>query len=75
MVVFSEDKRDSLGDVRGHALGWHLAPGTKVFACEFAIDVFDGADLCREYDAETGLPLWQGPEHREPAQDPGLDSR
>ena len=51
----------TLGDDRGRAFGGHLAPGTRVFACEFTIDVFQGEDLVRGHDEPTGLPLW--PEH------------
>ena len=51
----------TLGDDQGLAFGGHLAPGTRVFACEFTIDVFQGEDLVRGHDEPTGLPLW--PEH------------
>ncbi|MHC1742461.1 MAG: PPC domain-containing DNA-binding protein [Syntrophobacteraceae bacterium] len=51
----------TLGDDEGSAFGGHLAPGTVIFACEFVLQVFDGPDLVREFDDETGLPLWQLP--------------
>ncbi|HSH69089.1 MAG TPA: PPC domain-containing DNA-binding protein [Deferrisomatales bacterium] len=51
----------TLGDDQGRAFGGHLAPGTRVFACEFTLDVFRGEDLVRRHDEPTGLPLW--PEH------------
>ncbi len=49
----------TLADASGQAFGGHLAPGTIVFACEWVIEAFDGPPLVREYDAETGLPLWK----------------
>jgi len=48
----------TLGDAEGRACGGHLAPGTVVFACEYIIEAFDGAELHRGLDAATGLPLW-----------------
>ncbi len=48
----------TLGEEDGRALGGHLAPGTRVFACEFTLDVLAGPALTRGYDEETGLPLW-----------------
>jgi len=48
----------TLADDEARAFGGHLAPGTIVFACEFCIQVFDGPELSRSFDAETGLPLW-----------------
>jgi predicted DNA-binding protein with PD1-like motif len=48
----------TLADEKGIAHGGHLAPGTKVFACEFVIEAFDGPRFERGYDEETGLPLW-----------------
>lgn len=48
----------TLADDRGRAFGGHLAPGTIVFACEFCVQAFDGAELRRAPDDETGLPLW-----------------
>ena len=51
----------TLGDDRGRTFGGHLARGTRVFACEFTMDVFRGEDLVRGHDKPTGLPLW--PEH------------
>ena len=51
----------TLGDDRGRTFGGYQAPGTRVFACEFTFDVFQGEDLVRGYDEPTGLPLW--PEH------------
>jgi predicted DNA-binding protein with PD1-like motif len=49
----------TLSNASGEAFGGHLAPGCKVFACEFNIEIFKGDDLVRGYDEETGLPLWQ----------------
>jgi predicted DNA-binding protein with PD1-like motif len=48
----------TLADRAGRAIGGHLAPGTVVFACEFVVEVFEGADFIRGYDQATGLPLW-----------------
>ena len=49
----------TLADKDGHAYGGHLAPGTIVFACEFVITAYDGPEFVRDYDEETGLPLWR----------------
>ncbi len=48
----------TLADENGNVFGGHLAPGTVTFACEYVINVFSGAELKREFDEETGLPLW-----------------
>lgn len=48
----------TLADHAGKAFGGHLAPGTVVFACEYVIEAFDGEDLERGLDDQTGLPLW-----------------
>jgi len=50
----------TLGDAQGRAFGGHLAPGTRVFACEFTVEVLEGAELHRGHDEATGLPLWPG---------------
>jgi predicted DNA-binding protein with PD1-like motif len=49
----------TLADSRGNAYGGHLVPGTKVFACEFIIQTFEGEDFKRANDRKTGLKLWQ----------------
>ena len=49
----------ALGDEAGKMYGGHLEDGTKVFACEFVIEVLKGESLKRGYDEATGLPLWQ----------------
>jgi hypothetical protein len=49
----------TLGEENGQAIGGHLANGTTVFACEFAVEAFAGEDLVRGFDETTGLPLWQ----------------
>ena len=49
----------TLSDSQGNAYGGHLAPGTIVFACEFIMDSYDGTDYVRDYDEQTGLPLWK----------------
>ncbi|MBU0502484.1 MAG: PPC domain-containing DNA-binding protein [bacterium] len=45
-------------DFEGKAFGGHLMPGTKIFAAEFQIQEYVGAELKRGKDQETGLPLW-----------------
>jgi predicted DNA-binding protein with PD1-like motif len=50
----------TLGDAQGRAFGGHLAPGTRVFACEFAVEVLEGAEFHRGHDEATRLPLWTG---------------
>lgn len=48
-----------LSDEKGNGKGGHLLPGgTPVFACEIVIEEFDGPELIREFDEETGLALW-----------------
>lgn len=49
----------SLSDERGRAHGGHLLPDhTPVFACEVFIEEFDGKELVRKADDESGLALW-----------------
>jgi len=50
----------TLGDGQGRAFGGHLAPGTRVFACEFTVEVLEGGEFHRGHDEATGLPLWTG---------------
>lgn len=50
----------TLSDEKGNAFGGHLAQGTRIFACEIIVHVFDGPKLTRSYDDVTGLPLWYG---------------
>ena len=49
----------TLADSQGNAFGGHLADGTTIFACEFILNSYDGPDHIREYDEQTGLPLWK----------------
>ena len=49
----------TLGDRDGKAYGGHLAPGTIVFACEYIIQRIEGDTYMRDFDEETGLPLWK----------------
>ncbi len=51
----------TLADDEGKAFGGHLAPGTIVFASEVIFEVFEGEELKRDFDEETGLPLWTMP--------------
>jgi predicted DNA-binding protein with PD1-like motif len=49
----------TLSDGDGRAFGGHLAEGTLVFACEFAIQEYRSATpLVRLMDEPTGLFLW-----------------
>jgi predicted DNA-binding protein with PD1-like motif len=49
----------TLSDGEGRAFGGHLAEGTLVFACEFAIQEYQSATaLVRRMDEPTGLYLW-----------------
>lgn len=48
----------TLADFEGKAYGGHLMPGTKIFAAEFFIQELSGAELVRQPEAKTGLPLW-----------------
>ena len=49
----------TLADSAGRAFGGHLAAGTPVFACEFAIYEYTADQaLTRQNDSETGLMLW-----------------
>lgn len=48
-----------LSDEKGNGKGGHLLPGdTPVFACEVAVEEFDGPELVRTVDERTGLALW-----------------
>lgn len=48
-----------LADHESRTMGGHLAPGTIVFACEYLIECFEGAEFVRGEDDFTGLPLWE----------------
>ncbi|MBN2488185.1 MAG: DNA-binding protein [Methanosarcinaceae archaeon] len=48
----------NLSDSTGNVIGGHLATGTIVFASEFVIQTFDGANFSRGLDNITKLPLW-----------------
>lgn len=48
-----------LSDEKGNGKGGHLLPGgTPVFACEITLEEFDGPELVRGFDAQSGLALW-----------------
>ncbi|MGA1795086.1 MAG: PPC domain-containing DNA-binding protein [bacterium] len=49
----------TLADRDGSAYGGHLMPGTIIFACEFVLHVYEGTPFNREFDEDTGLPLWR----------------
>jgi predicted DNA-binding protein with PD1-like motif len=52
----------TLADGEGRAYGGHLAEGTPVFACEFAVHEYQADQaLVRQPDPETGLMLWSKP--------------
>ncbi|MFW6067115.1 MAG: PPC domain-containing DNA-binding protein [Myxococcota bacterium] len=53
-------------DGKVEVVGGHLVSGT-VFACEFAVEIYDDVHLVREEDAATGLSLWEGSERAAPA--------
>ena len=44
----------------GACVGGHVAPGCVIFACELVLQELIGEPLEREYDEQTGLPLWRG---------------
>ena len=48
------------GDKKGSTFGGHLARGCTIFACELVIFPLHGEPLVRDFDEETGLPLWGG---------------
>ncbi|MFH1347674.1 MAG: PPC domain-containing DNA-binding protein, partial [Candidatus Margulisiibacteriota bacterium] len=48
-----------LADWEGKAFGGHLMPGTIIFAAEFHVQELVGAELHREKEPKTGLPLWK----------------
>ncbi len=48
----------NLANEKGEVFGGHLAPGSVVFAAEFCLQIFTGAELRRGHDEVTGLPLW-----------------
>jgi len=48
----------TLADDKGTAFGGHLVGGCEIFACEFMVHAFDGPELNRGLDEQTGLPLW-----------------
>lgn len=48
-----------LSDEKGNGKGGHLLPGgTPVFVCEITLEEFDGPELVRGFDAQSGLALW-----------------
>ena len=49
----------TLADKKGNTYAGHLMPGTIIFACEFIIEAYEGPEHIREYDNQTGLPLWR----------------
>lgn len=49
----------TLSDKTGKTYGGHLTPGTPIFACEAIIQEFTGAELHRQIEPVTGLPLWK----------------
>lgn len=48
----------ALSDGEGKSFGGHLMEGTIVFAGEYIIREFQGDELVRAYDDQTGLALW-----------------
>jgi predicted DNA-binding protein with PD1-like motif len=45
--------------VDGHAVAGVLAIGTVAYACEVVITELTGGTLSRDFDPESGLPLWK----------------
>jgi predicted DNA-binding protein with PD1-like motif len=43
----------------GSVIGGSLTLGTIVYACEVVLRELDGGTLTRDFDIETGLPLWK----------------
>ena len=43
----------------GSVIGGSIALGTVVYACEVVITELIGGTLSRDFDFETGLPLWK----------------
>ncbi len=65
--TISQFKRRSLArlsgvfvDADGSIVAGTVALGTTCYACEVVIEEIDGAGLSRDFDMETGLPLWKG---------------
>jgi predicted DNA-binding protein with PD1-like motif len=50
----------TLAGNHGGCIGGHVAPGCALFACELVLQELLGEPLEREYDDQTGLPLWRG---------------
>ncbi len=46
-------------DKDGNSFGGHVMKGTRIFAAEFMAVAFEGEDLVRFHDEETGLFLWK----------------
>ena len=64
--TISQFKRRSLARLSGvfvnssgETVAGTLALGTTVHACEAVITEFTGGQLSRDFDMETGLPLWK----------------
>ncbi|MBU0686236.1 MAG: DNA-binding protein [Candidatus Margulisbacteria bacterium] len=54
-----------LSDLGGKTVGGHLLPDTEIFAAEFHIQEYTGAELNRIKDSVTGLPLWGNNKYKE----------
>ena len=48
-----------VGDENKQMYGGHLLPGTKIIVAETRITAFEGNELVREIEPETGLSLWR----------------
>jgi predicted DNA-binding protein with PD1-like motif len=68
-VLGNISRRDGATAVHAHAvlaghlggtIGGHVVPGCAIFACELILQELVGEDLERDYDEQTGLPLWRG---------------
>lgn len=45
-------------ETSGTLHGGMVAPGTVIHACEVVITEYTGGKITRDFDQETGLPLW-----------------
>ena len=48
----------TVADSSGQVWGGHLLEGSRLFACEFVLEIWDGEPWERTLDGVTGLWLW-----------------
>ena len=56
-------------DSKGTVVAGNLALGTIVYACEVVLTELTGGKLSRDFDPETGLPLWKSAILVDPSSD------